>query len=269
MKRYLAERFSRGRWNLCADIDELFDYPCSTELPLAGFLAYLNAHAFTAVVAQMLDLFSDVPLAAVTSAPGDRLKEKYRFYDLSAIERGTYEWSKPLRPEIRMHWGGVRRAVFGTNNGLTKAALVRMDGRVKPFVEWHQATGAVVADITCVLMHYPFVSGFRDKVMDAVRTRRYGTTTTDEYVAYARGLAEKTDLKLMGPSALRFSGLDPLIADGFLIVSDEYRRWVTGYAAPRRGRRDALRIHADGVNQFAGTRPTGPCASRGRAPTDQ
>ena len=27
MKRYLAERFSRGRWNLCADIDELFDYP--------------------------------------------------------------------------------------------------------------------------------------------------------------------------------------------------------------------------------------------------
>jgi hypothetical protein len=26
MKRYLAERFSDGRWNLCADIDELFDY---------------------------------------------------------------------------------------------------------------------------------------------------------------------------------------------------------------------------------------------------
>ena len=26
MKRHLAERFSDGRWNLCADIDELFDY---------------------------------------------------------------------------------------------------------------------------------------------------------------------------------------------------------------------------------------------------
>ena len=25
MKRYLAERFSPGKWNLCADIDELFD----------------------------------------------------------------------------------------------------------------------------------------------------------------------------------------------------------------------------------------------------
>ena len=33
-----------------------------------------------------------------------------------------------------MHRGGVRRTVFGTSNGLTKAALVLMDGNVKPFV---------------------------------------------------------------------------------------------------------------------------------------
>ena len=38
MKRYLAERFSRGRWNLCADIDELFDYPFSADLSLSRFL---------------------------------------------------------------------------------------------------------------------------------------------------------------------------------------------------------------------------------------
>jgi hypothetical protein len=226
MKRYLAERFSAGRWNLCADIDELFEYPCSAEMPLAGLLGYLNARGFTAVVAQMLDMFSELPLAAVTSFPDDRLKEKYPFFDISAVERGPYEWSHPSRPEIRMHWGGIRRAVFGTNNGLTKAALVRMDGRVKPFVEWHQATGAVLADISCVLMHYPFVSTFRDKVLDAVRTGRYGKTTTDEYVAYARTLAENPDLRLMGPSAQRFTGLDPLIADGFVVVTDDYRRWV-------------------------------------------
>ena len=42
MKRYLAERFSSGRWNLCADIDELFDYPFSESLSLRDFLGYLN-----------------------------------------------------------------------------------------------------------------------------------------------------------------------------------------------------------------------------------
>ena len=61
MKRYLAERFSPGRWNLCADIDELFDYPFARELPLAGFLQYLNGRRFTAAVAQMLDMFSECP----------------------------------------------------------------------------------------------------------------------------------------------------------------------------------------------------------------
>ena len=35
MKRYLAERFSPGRWNLCADIDELSDYPFSESRAIA------------------------------------------------------------------------------------------------------------------------------------------------------------------------------------------------------------------------------------------
>ena len=236
MKRYLAERFSRGRWHLCADIDELFDYPLSEGVPLAGLLSYLDARGFTAVVAQMLDMFSELPLAAVKSLPGDRLKEKYPFFDISAVERRPYEWSEPPRPELRMHWGGIRRAVFGTNNGLTKAALVRMDGRVRPFVEWHQATGAILADISGVLMHYPFVSAFIDKVLEAVRTRRYGVTTTDEYEAYGRALAKNSDLSLMRPTARRFSGLEALIADGFLVVSDEYRRWVNEYAERRPNR---------------------------------
>ena len=226
MKRYLAERFSAGRWNLCADIDELFDYPFSGELPLAGLLRYLHQRRFTAVVAQMLDMFSDLPLADVESAPDDRLKEKYAYFDITAVDKHPYEWSEWPRPEIAMHRGGIRLSVFGTNNGLTKAALVLMDGKVKPFVEWHQAAGAAVADVSCVLMHYPFVSTFRQKVAEAVQTGRYGATTTDEYVGYARELARNPRLSMMRSSARRFTGLEALIADGFLIVSDEYVRWV-------------------------------------------
>jgi len=30
MRQYLIERFGRGRWSLCVDVDELFDYPTST-----------------------------------------------------------------------------------------------------------------------------------------------------------------------------------------------------------------------------------------------
>jgi hypothetical protein len=229
MKRYLAERFSRGRWCLCVDGDELFDYPFSRSLSLGDFLRYLNHNRYTAVVAQMLDMFSGGPFTTIESTPDDRLKEKYPFYDLSSIVKSEYEWSEPSTPHIKMHWGGIRRAVFGTGNGLTKAALVRMDGRVRPFVEWHQATGALVADVSCVLMHYPFVSTFPAKVREAVRTGRYGMTTTDEYVAYLKGLEMNPMLALRLDTARRFEDLEQLIAEDFLVVSDKYRQWVKAH----------------------------------------
>ncbi len=226
MKRVLAERFSNGRWNLCADIDELFEYPFSNRLTLAGFLQYLDSRCFTAVATQMLDMFSPLPLVEVTSSIDDSLKDKYQYYDISDIDAPRYEWSTPSSEDIRMHWGGIRRTVFGTGNGLTKASLVKMNGRVKPFVNWHHATGALVADVSCVLLHYPFIGTFAAKVADAVRTRRYGATTSDEYAAYADALARTPRLSLMLPTARRFTSVDALIDDRFLVVSEQYRKWV-------------------------------------------
>jgi hypothetical protein len=230
MKRYLAERFSSRRWNLCADIDELFDYPFSESLTLRDFLRYLNENSYTAVVAQMLDMFSDIPLAELESKADDMLKEKYRFYDISCIEKEDYPWSEPSNPDIKMHWGGIRKMVFGSNNGLTKSALVLMDGRVKPFINWHHAKGARMADISCILMHYPFVSSFYVKVEDAVRTGRYGIRVTDEYKAYSQRLNGSANLNFKLEFARPFAGLEPLITDEFLIVSEKYRQWVSGHA---------------------------------------
>jgi hypothetical protein len=230
MKRYLAERFSRGRWNLCADIDELFDYPFSEKLSLRDFLRYLNTNSYTAVVAQMLDMFSGIPLAEVESKPGDLLKEKYVYYDISSIRRTEYLWSMRSNPDIKMHWGGVRKAVFGTDNGLTKSPLVLMDGNVKTFITWHHVKGARMADVSCVLMHYPFVSSFYAKVKDAARTGRYGMRVTDEYKAYAKRLDDSVSVNLKLTSAQPFTGLEQLIEDRFLIVSEKYHHWMNEHA---------------------------------------
>jgi len=226
MKRYLAERFSQGRWNLCADIDELFDYPYSASLILRNFIRYLNEHRYTAVIAQMLDMFSDTPLAELESRPDDSLKDKYAYYDISAIKKTPYGWATTGNGKLKMHWGGIRKSLFGTNNGLTKAALVKMDGKVKPFVNWHHARDARVADVSCVLRHYPFVGGFYTKVQEAVRMGRYGVLTTDEYVAYWKGLERNPNLNLRLKTAKKLSGLEELIEEEFLVVSDRYRQWV-------------------------------------------
>jgi len=232
IKRYLARRFSRGRWNLCADIDELFDYPSSASLSLRDFLRYLNENRYTAVVSQMLDMFSDVPLAELQSKTDDQLKEKYSYYDISAIKKTDYIWSELTNGRIKRHSGGIRRSVFGTNNGLTKAALVLIDGKVKTFVEWHQVKGARVADTSCVLMHYPFVNSFYAKVQDAVRTGRYGWITTDEYKAYSRGLERNPNLMLKLETARPFTDLEELVKEEFLVVSEKYRQWVRAHPRP-------------------------------------
>ncbi|MBD2563738.1 MULTISPECIES: glycosyltransferase family 2 protein [Nostoc] len=226
MKRYLAERFSKNRWNLCVDIDELFDYPDSTSLSLRDFLQYLNENHYTAVIAQMLDMFSNTPLAELESNINDSLREKYPYYDISAIYKTEYLWSKPENDKIKMHWGGIRKTLFGTNNGLTKAALVMMDKKVKTFVGWHHAKNARIADISCVLKHYPFISSFYTKVQDAVRTGRYGMLTTGEYLAYWNGLERNPNLNLKFETAKRLSGIESLIDQEFLAVSDKYREWV-------------------------------------------
>ena len=120
--------------------------------------------------------------------------------------------------------------VFGTINGLTKSALVLMDGRVKPFITWHHAKGARMADISCLLRHYPFVSSFYAKVEDAVRTGRYGMRVTDEYKMYAKGLNGIAGLNFKLETARPFTGLEPLIEEQFLIVSGKYRQWVDDHS---------------------------------------
>jgi hypothetical protein len=226
MKNYLARRFSKGRWNLCADIDEFFDWPFSRIVSIGSLLRYLNARGYTAVIAQMLDLFSDLPLAEVRDDPEEDVTKNYKYYDISNISKSPYPLSRLPYDDTKMHHGGIRKTIFGSNNGLTKAALVFVDTRIQLFQYWHHATNAYLANFTCVLLHYPFTSSFYDKVKDAVRTKRYGDFTSDEYDLYWARLSREPGLSLHLDTARRYIGIEPLIDEGLLVASSEYLDWV-------------------------------------------
>jgi glycosyltransferase involved in cell wall biosynthesis len=222
MKDYLARRFSKGRWNLTVDIDELFDYVGSDVVALGQLLRYLDSRGFTAVVAQMLDLFSDWPLSHIPLRMEDDLKSNYVYCDLSEIEQSPYRWSKLSSDGVRMHHGGIRKTLFGTNNGLTKAPLVFVSPRIRLFRDWHHAENAHVADFTSVLLHYPFNGSFYAKVKEAAESKRYGHFTSDEYDLYWRRLSKDPDLSFRVKTARRFTGTSALLEEGFLVASPEY-----------------------------------------------
>jgi hypothetical protein len=220
IRRYLAEKFSKNCWNLTSDIDELFDYPYSSRLSLRNFLEYLNKNAYTAVLTQMLEFFSDIPLSQVSSEVDDSLIEKYPYYDISDIDKTEYSWSLPAHPEIKMHWGGIRKALFGTYSGLTKAALVKMDGKIRTFVGWHHVKNAKVADISCLLKHYTFLS------LLYRRAEELHEKLPDFHGKIWQKLNSNPDLNPKLDTAKRLAASEELIDNNFLVVSEQYLKWV-------------------------------------------
>jgi Glycosyl transferase family 2 len=228
MKRYLANKYCRDRWCLCVDVDEQFDFPGSADASLQALIGYLDRRGFNAVITQMLDMFSDRPISEAKIAPGIDLRSQYPFYDVSAVDKAPYTFGEVSNPAIMSHQGGIRKKVFGTNNGLSKVSLFRMDGRIKPFVAWHHVLNARLADLSCVLLHFPFVDSFYSKVAEAVQSGRYGYLTSDEYSGYWAGLQKLPGLCLKLESARMLSMTDELLDNGFLAASTEYRDWLAG-----------------------------------------
>jgi glycosyltransferase involved in cell wall biosynthesis len=225
MKRYLAKRYCRNRWCLCLDADERFDFPRSAQMSLSKLIEYLNHKSFNAVVTQMLDMFSDRPIADAKIELNANLQTQYPFYDLSNIVKTPYTFGEISNPAIMTYHGGIRKTVFGTNNCLSKVSLFLMDGKIRPFVAWHHAQNARLADISCVLLHFPFVDSFYEKVTEAVKSGRYGYLTTDEYTSYFAGLQKLPELRLKLESARKLASVDELVDNGFLVESADYRKW--------------------------------------------
>ena len=238
-KRFLIDRFGRkDRWCLYADIDELFDYPYSDVVGLNSFLGYLSSNSYTAVAAQMLDMFPEEPLSGREGLLEDEpLKELLRFYDISNFTRTSIKERLSLRnntlesDDIEFFSGGIRGAIFGARPHLTKHPLVFSDGKLKPMEGLsldsdHWVTNAKIADISCVLLHYKFLDGFFQKqAAQAVREGQYHNASA-RYKRYLEVLEKNPALKMKQETARELRGVNDLLENGFLVVSEEYMMMV-------------------------------------------
>jgi len=237
VRQYLIDRFGRRRWCLCVDIDELFDYPYSDIIGLGSLLRYLNERSYTAVVAQMLDMFPEEPLSdgGRTSELSDEpLKERHRFYDVSNISRISMRGHPLFRnntlesDEVEALRGGIRQTLFSIRANLTKFPLVFSDGRVTPFDgSTHWVDNARIADFTCVLFHYKFLDGYlREQAAQAVREEHHYNNSA-EYKEYLQVLEGNPTLRVKHDTSKEIQGVNDLLENGFLIVSEDYVGWVS------------------------------------------
>ncbi len=226
MKRWLVARFGRHNWVLCVDIDELFDYPFQNEISAADLLRYLNRRGFTAVVAQMLDLF---PQTAITENSGAAWRDRNRFYSLNDLKRMPYtafygERNKVPPGGLDVIHGGIRSSAFGVKPLLTKHPLL-FPSKGIAYLNAHHVSGARVADLSAVLLHYKYVGDFAEYVNGIVKLESF-TMNSHEYKRYLRAIEDNPGLSLYSETASEFSTVEQLVEQGFLIVSDSFREEI-------------------------------------------
>ncbi len=235
MKQYMFERFGQGRWALFADIDELFDYPYSETVDLGSFLRYLTQRSYTAVVAQMLDMFPEKPISNVGSTFEDTpLKETNEFYDLSNV-RMHYYWDYPIvcgtgnvlaNDEVKVLRKGIQSSLFGGVPPLTKHPLVFSDGKAKPMDgSSHAVSHAHVADLTCVLFHYKFLDSLYEQIRSAVREENY-MKDSRKHKKRLEILEQNSTLHIKRDSSRKLGSVNELVENGFLVVSEDYLKWT-------------------------------------------
>jgi glycosyltransferase involved in cell wall biosynthesis len=243
MKRYLIERFGRGRWTLSVDIDELFEYPYSDVVSLKALLGYLNENSYTAVVSYMLDMFPEKPLSEEDSPAEDLpLKERHRFYDISDIRTRSYHDVGDIgnvlpNEEIEILRGGVQWRLFGIHPLLTKHPLVFLDDKLRPmdFSE-HWAGNARIADFTGMLLHYKLSNSLYSLVRREIEERRY-INQGGKYDKYFKVLGKAPNLLIKNDTSRELKSVNELVGTRFVSVSKRYMRFVE--SEEQRGGRDS------------------------------
>ena len=235
MKQYMFERFGRGRWALFADIDELFDYPYSETVDLGSLLRYLTQRSFTAVAAQMLDMFPERPISEAAAAVEDEpVKETNRFYDISNVRSRNY-WDYPIvcgtgnvlaSDEIKVLRKGIQATLFGGIPPLTKHPLVLSDGKAMPMDgSSHAVSHARVADLTCVLFHYKFLDHLYEQIRSAVREENY-MKDSRKHKKRLETLERNATLQIKRDTSKKLDNVNELVENGFLVVSEDYLEWA-------------------------------------------
>lgn len=239
MREYSAQTYGKNRWCLYVDMDEVLDFEGAARIGIDGLVRYLERGGYSAMVCQMLEMFPKAPLSDVADMPFKEALDRFRYYDLSKVERCSYhaqeiEFAALMSSntlgseEIAFYFGGVRGKVFGENCCLTKHPLFFNGPDVRPGIHPHVSMGLHCADVTGVLKHYKFTNDTitRDTQSHSKRDLRHG-----EDAARLAILGQKPGVTLYSGDAQRWDGIDPLYEQGFLVRSDAFTRFVEGREA--------------------------------------
>ena len=220
--------FLTGGWRLAIDPDEMLDYPGSDRIDLPELTRRMQARGHDALVAQMLDMVYDGPLAATAGMDFVEAEALFDRYSLTGITETPYhgsglpwawflEQNRISNPDIHILFGGLRRTAFGENCCLTKHALFRMRPSVVPQPHPHVSTGLTCTDFSALLRHYKFAGDMIAREKKLLAENRVAHGETKLRIAQ---LDQETDANLARHAESAGPTVETLRAQGFLKASE-------------------------------------------------
>ena len=234
-RSYAARRYATDRWCLIVDMDEIFDFQGRVEIGLTGLVQYLSAKGYTAMMAQMLEMFPKAPLRDVARMPYPEVLEAFTYYDLSEISAYPYHapdtglsfFLNQNRPEDahapEVLFGGVRAKVFAEACCLTKHPLVFVGPGVQAGVHPHAASGVQIAPMTALIKHYKFADDPLARDRKSVDT---AAIAHGEDKLRVERLSKQPDLSLWSEAARQTPDIATLQGLGFLKASEDYDTYL-------------------------------------------
>jgi glycosyltransferase involved in cell wall biosynthesis len=231
-KKYLAEQTVRGGWCLDADADEFFDFPFSEVIGLEGFLEYLNLYRYTAVITQLLDMFSDRPLSYLIREQTEDVRSVYKFFDLTNITKTNYRTSELVVKHGHSNqaatnqdllWGGIRKTLYGNNCLLTKHSLFFPEAKIDLFPHVHFTNKANIADVSGVMLHYKLTS---NAMGAAVQNKDNFIENQKTYSAFIETIQNESNRVIKQDTAQEFISAADLTRHEFLSMSPIYEEYV-------------------------------------------
>lgn len=238
-RAYAAERYGQDRWCLFADMDELFDFEGSETAGLAGLTRYLAQQGYTALQAEMLEMFPKGPLSAARGLSYAEAVQSFRYSDISTVRAVDYTsgdtgFAYYLRQNTlppggaQMLLGGVRGKVFGENCCLSKHPLVFNGPGVQAAAHPHASSGVRVADLEGLIRHYKFAG---DSLARDLQSQAEAVSEHGEDRQRSSAMQTQPDLSLWSSDAVEGAGISELQRRGFLRSSPAYRAFLAGEAA--------------------------------------
>ncbi|MEO0368678.1 MAG: glycosyltransferase family 2 protein, partial [Pseudomonadota bacterium] len=220
---YIAKKYCRDTWCLTLDVDEFFIYPFKENLPFAEFIAYLDQWGFEGVFGIFLDFYSNKPLSETQYIAGDSVFDVCNYFD-KATSYKVFE--TPNFPYLQIK-GGPRQRMFWdastpkSGPSMRKLVLAKWRGDFDYLHSTHSSTDMKLADLSCVVGHFKFLSHLKEFSKSEVE-RNDRVANSADWKVYAERL-EKDDLMLFDKNiSIRYKNSLSLLESRLLSISGRY-----------------------------------------------